>query len=116
MSTPSGKQIKALRNHVMMRLAPLLMESNSYKFNAGYATSGTAKALGKIDSKLNFKQSLEDIQGYILESKNLTTVERKLSKIANPIKIKKEFGIEQKELTSYLQAASYFTQFQICST
>lgn len=96
MQTPSGKQIKALRNHVMMRLAPLLMESNSYKFNAGYATSGTAKALGKIDSKLNFKQNLEDIQGYILESKNLAFVEKKLSKIANPQKIKKEFGIEQK--------------------
>ena len=96
MGTPSGKQIRSLRNHVMMRLAPLLMESNSYSFNAGYATSGTAKALSKIDSKLNYKQTLEDIQGYILESDNLAVIEKKLAKIANPIKIKKEFGIEQK--------------------
>ena len=96
MSTPSGKQIKSLKNHVMMRLAPLLMESNSHQYSAGYATSGTAKALSKIDSKLNYKRSLEDIQGYTLEAKNLNKIEKKLSKIANPQKIKKEFSIEQK--------------------
>ena len=50
----------------------------------------------KIDSKLNYKQTLEDIQGYILESDNLAVIEKKLAKIANHLKIKKEFGIEQK--------------------
>ena len=96
MSAPSSKQIKSLKNHVMMRLAPLLMESNSYTFKAGYATSGTAKALGRIDSLMSHKKELEDIQGYILDKSNLASIEKKLSKIANPVKIKKEFNIEQK--------------------
>ena len=90
------------------------MESNSYSFNAGYATSGTAKALSKIDSKLNYKQTLEDIQGYILESDNLALIEKKLAKIANPIKIKKEFGIEQKRADIIL-AGSINYKHSICS-
>ena len=65
----------------MMSLAPLLMESNSYKFNAGYATSGTAKALGKIDSKLNFKQSIRRYSRIHTRTKNLTTVEKSSLKL-----------------------------------
>lgn len=90
----TNKALDELKDHVETILAPLAEEARRITFQKALASSGTAKALAFLHSRLTGGPQISDPNGYVLTREGLEDVVKVLSKALTPQKIKDETGLD----------------------
>ncbi len=90
----TAKGLDDLKDHVETILAPLAEEARRLVFQKALASSGTAKALAFLHSRLTGGPQISDPNGYVLTREGLEDVTKVLSKALTPQKIKDETGLD----------------------
>lgn len=86
--------VKALREHIRSRLAPLPHETEHCSFQRALASSGTAKALAFIHSRLFAGVPVTDTNGYTLPVAGLQQIIDLFTTKLTPSKIKDATGLD----------------------
>ncbi len=90
----TDKAIAKLVDHIKMRLAPISRHIVDMDFQRAVASSGTAKALAVIHSKLIHNEDLNDPNGYEIPDVDLRRIIGELTSLATPKLIAKKTGID----------------------
>jgi exopolyphosphatase/guanosine-5'-triphosphate,3'-diphosphate pyrophosphatase len=90
----TSKALGDLKDHVETILAPLGEEARRLVFTKALASSGTAKALAFLHSRLTGGPAISDPNGYVLTREGLEDVAKTLGKLLTPQKIKDELGLD----------------------
>lgn len=93
-ATPTQSNIKKLHQYINLRIEPLVREVTKHPFKKAVASSGTAKAIATIHSRLFKGRVLSDENGYILPVKDLEVIVKALEELRAPRRIKESLGIE----------------------
>lgn len=104
--SPTPTQIKKMRQHILHTLAPLPQELSLFSIGHAVASGGTAKALATIHYHMTSEDELADPNGYILEADILENIEKTLTKMPSPRKIRAAFGLERKRSEIVLAGAA----------
>jgi exopolyphosphatase/guanosine-5'-triphosphate,3'-diphosphate pyrophosphatase len=91
----SPTSVKALKDHIRSRLAPLPHETEQFIFRKALASSGTAKALAMIHSRLFTGSVVGDPNGYILDREGLRKILDVFQQKLTPAKIRETTGLDQ---------------------
>ena len=110
MSTPSEDQIDSLKGYILTRLAPLLQDGKSYNIQRAFATSGTAKAIGRLHHMETKGEYLEQANGYKFSAKEIAPFEDRLCKLASPLKIKNYYDLDSRRAEIIIAGTLIFSK------
>lgn len=91
---PTQPQIKKLHEYINLRVQPLVGQIQKHEFKKAIASSGTAKAIAAVHSRLFRGRVLSDENGYILPVDDLEMIVRAMEELKSPKRIKEAFGID----------------------
>ncbi|SME89336.1 Ppx/GppA phosphatase family protein [Pseudobacteriovorax antillogorgiicola] len=110
MKDPSPAQIKNLKDYILTRLAPLGQDAKTYKITRAFATSGTAKAIGRLHHLETQGEALDQANGYKFLSEELGAVEQRLCDLASPTEIKSYYEIDSRRAEIILAGTLIFSK------
>jgi exopolyphosphatase / guanosine-5'-triphosphate,3'-diphosphate pyrophosphatase len=90
----TNSAVKTLKDHIRSRLAPLPHETENCTMTRALASSGTAKALAFVHSRLFGGNTVNDPNGYILPVDGLFQILEIFQQKLTPAKIKEATGLE----------------------
>lgn len=96
MDNPSSKSIHQLQDYILTRTAPLLTDAKNFAIQRAFATSGTAKAIGRLHHLETSGDILEEPNGYQLASHDLPLIAEQLINLRTPKAIKDYYQLDSK--------------------
>ena len=96
MKTPDPKKIQDLKDYILTRLAPLQGDVQSFEIKRAFATSGTAKAIGRMHHMEARGTQLEEANGYKFPAPEILPVEERLCQLSSPENIKNYYDLDLK--------------------
>lgn len=102
---PSLEKLKAMREHVRSRLAPLPEETKGVTFARALASSGTAKALAIVHAKLVGGVETSDPNGYVIPRDQLIDLVEHLALKLTPQQIREWTGLDSSRAEIVLAGA-----------
>ena len=84
----------AMKEHIRSRLAPLQQETRKLNCQKMLASSGTAKAIAFMHSRLFGSTAMSDPNGYILPQADLFKIAEQFARLLTPQKIKEATGLD----------------------
>jgi exopolyphosphatase/guanosine-5'-triphosphate,3'-diphosphate pyrophosphatase len=103
---PSEKRIRSLYDYIHLRLDPLVPEIRPHNFSKAIASSGTAKALASIHSRMFRGRPLSDENGYVIPMRDLKKISQEFERLKSPQAIKAWCGIESSRADIILAGAA----------
>jgi exopolyphosphatase/guanosine-5'-triphosphate,3'-diphosphate pyrophosphatase len=102
--TPTS--IKKLHEYINLRIEPLGRSIDSHPFKKAIASSGTAKAMAAIHSRVFRKRALSDENGYKLPAKDVRALVGAMERLRNPKRIRDVFGVDSARADIILAGAA----------
>ncbi len=96
MDSPTDKTIDQLQDYILTRTAPLLIDAKNFAIQRAFATSGTAKAIGRLHHLETSGEILEEPNGYQFPSKDLPLITDKLVSLRTPKAIKEYYELDSR--------------------
>jgi exopolyphosphatase/guanosine-5'-triphosphate,3'-diphosphate pyrophosphatase len=90
----TASDIRKLHEYINLRLEPLAGEVDKGSFKKAIASSGTAKAIAVMHSRLFKKRSLVDENGYKLPVKDVRAILGAMERLKNPKRIREVLGVD----------------------
>lgn len=106
----SASAVKSLKEHIRSRLAPLPHETEHCSFKKALASSGTAKALATIHSRLFAGNPVSDPNGYVLTRDDLRRIIDLFHQKVTPAKIRESTGLDQSRAEIIFAGALIFDE------
>ena len=92
--TPTSQSIRSLHQYINLRVEPLKGEVLQHKFKRAIASSGTAKAVASIHSRLFRGRPLTDENGYTIPVADVETMCKAIEELRSAKRIKEALGVE----------------------
>ncbi len=92
--TPSPSKVKQLHDYINLRIEPLIGQVAKHSFKKAIASSGTAKAISMVHSRLFKGRPLNEENGYIIPVDDLEAIVRALEELRSPKRIKESLGVD----------------------
>ncbi len=102
----TSSEIKKLHEYINLRLEPLGGEVEKKSFKKAVASSGTAKAIAVMHSRLFRKRILVDENGYKLPVKDVRALLGAMERLKNPKRIKDVLGVDASRADIILAGAA----------
>lgn len=93
-SSPTDSKIKKLHDYINLRIEPLNVQVLKHRFKKAVASSGTAKAIAGLHSRLFRGRPLNDENGYVIPKEDLEAIVRALEELKSPKRIREALGID----------------------
>lgn len=103
---PTVAAIRKLHGYINLRIEPLIGEVRKHAFTKAVASSGTAKSIAAIHSRLFRGRVLTDENGYIVPVKDLEIILRAMEQLRLPKRIKEALGVESSRADIILAGAA----------
>lgn len=107
---PDASKIERLKDYILTRIAPLKIDADSFVIQRAFATSGTAKAIGRLHHFESRSQELENPNGYHFPASDLAKLERNLCQLATPDKIRGQYPLDLKRSEIILAGTLIFSK------
>lgn len=92
--TPSPSKVKKLHDYINLRIEPLIAQVEKHSFKKAIASSGTAKAIAVVHSRLFRGRPLNDENGYVMPVDDLEAIVRALEELRSPKRIRESLGVD----------------------
>ncbi len=103
-ATPTS--IKRLHEYINLRLEPLGRSVANNSFKRAIASSGTAKAIAVMHSRIFRKRDLIDENGYKLPAKDVRALVGAMERLKTPKRIREVFGVDASRADIILAGAA----------